>query len=177
MSKKITLLLTIVLFVSIMNGCLTCAYADSNRQVMAVDYLYDRNGATRDGSVPTDTINLTIDSDHKYIASFPSVQMYTYTNYKLCTGDNAKRFKAVLNAKCFSIDYPNTPVEGVIYVEVYNSSGQKVTYWRTGAASSTLQMTRYYTPSSGSDYYYFKIILDDCVGYTTGTMTISLADK
>jgi hypothetical protein len=141
-----------------------------------IDYLCEMSTATRGNGLPAAKTNLSNAANNNYVASWSKVYEYTYTNYQMCTGNSNKRFKLTLKAHCYGDNSENPPTDGKISVEVYTSSGSKVKTF-TSRLSEHPSFTQYYTPSSSSAYYYFKIKLIDCVGYSSGKLTISLADK
>ena len=141
-----------------------------------IDYLYEKSIMTRGNNVPSAKKNLSNASSKNYVATWSKVYEYTYTNYQMCTGDSNKRFKLTLSAHCYGDSSENPPTNGKISVEVYTSGGSKVKTF-TSSLSKAPSFTKYYTPSSSSSYYYFKIKLTDCVGYSSGRLTISLVDK
>ena len=172
--SRLTFVSTVVALLMAMTGagCLSALAANVERPV---DYLYERS-MLRGNSVPTSTTNLSDRADEKYTAQWTKIYEYTYTNYRMCTGDSTKRFKVYLDAHCYGDSSENPPGNGTITVEVYNNSGARVTSW-SSSSSTAPKFTAYYTPSSSTAYYYFKIKLSNCAGYSAGKLTVSLADK
>lgn len=152
--------------------CATAALAAE--EPSSVDYLYEMSHL-KGNHVPTETINLSEDADHLYPAKWTKVYEYTYTRKKMCTGDSSKRFKIALSANCYGDSSTNPRVKGTITVEMYNNSGKKVATWKSKHTQSP-SLTGHFKPSSSEAYYYFKIKLSNCTGYSAGKLYISLAN-
>ena len=167
----VSLLLAVFMAMTSLSGVVALAAGAPS----PIDYLYERS-LLRGDNPPSSTTNLTDRSDKKYTASWSKVYEYTYTNYRMCTGDSTKRFKVVLDANCYGDSSENPPVNGTITVKMYNSSGTIVATWSSSNTTHPT-LTKYYTPTTSTSYYYFRIELTNCVGYSAGKLTVSLADK
>jgi len=133
------------------------------------------SSGARGNSVPSRTTNLTEDSDHTYTASWDTVYEYTYTNYKVCSGDSSKKFEIKLSATSWADMGNNAEVDGTVKVTLYNDRGTAVTSWT--ASGKRPSFTKYYYPSSASAYYYCKIEKISGIGYISGNLYIKIVNK
>lgn len=172
--SRLALISLIVAMLTVITGT-ECLYAFAATGESPIDYLYEMS-LLRGSGVPTSTTNLSDRSGKSYTAQWSKIYEYTYTNYKMCTGDSTKRFKIYLDSHCYGDSSENPPMNGTVTVEMYNNSGSRVAAW-TSSNSTAPKFTAYYTPSSSTAYYYFKIRLSNCEGYNAGKLTVSLADK
>lgn len=172
--SRIALVFLIVVMLTAITGA-ECFSAFAAIGEGPIDYLYEMS-LLRGSGVPTSTTNLSDRASNSYTAQWSKIYEYTYTNYKMCTGDSTKRFKIYLDSHCYGDSSENPAVNGTITVEMYNNSGSRVAAW-SSSNSTAPKFTAYYTPSSSTAYYYFKIRLSNCEGYNAGKLTVSLADK